>query len=371
MADTTGTDFPTDAPPAEGDFQESDTEWTTPNPADYLPDWVAPAYTKVAAAKEAAANRAWTSAQAKADQLNAHLAEMGITPEDPAHAAFLLYGEGPGRALLVRPGYGPDGEEHGVSAGWSDSGGSEHIALFSIRYDSAGPSVYARPLTSIDDVAHVLVHGATEPPAAPRDWEDDASSALRELNSISGDNLTFDRTIQVASATAITSALMDLTNQVRQPAAVAEPGPDPQAVKLTADVVLLGNRETDGRDGDLYVLVIDRGWPPFEGCPALPGGHVELDEEPIDAAYRELTEETGIRIGPCLKPVGVYATPGRDPRGRYATWAYTARLGRLPEPTAGDDAAAARWVRVDDLLADGNLAFDHERIIRAALSIVR
>lgn len=51
------------------------------------------------------------------------------------------------------------------------------------------------------------------------------------------------------------------------------------------------------RDGD-DLLVIRRAVPPDVGCWALPGGHPEYDEEPTDAAVRELREETGYRVDP-------------------------------------------------------------------------
>lgn len=135
-----------------------------------------------------------------------------------------------------------------------------------------------------------------------------------------------------------------------------------ETVRLTADVVLLAARE----DGQLCVLLIRRGWPPFEGRWALPGGHVDPGEETVSAARRELHEETGLHAVD-LFPVGVYATPGRDPRGRYVTFAYTTTLSGLPPlPTAGDDAKEAQWWPVRELTEDG-LAFDHYRIITDAL----
>jgi 8-oxo-dGTP diphosphatase len=139
----------------------------------------------------------------------------------------------------------------------------------------------------------------------------------------------------------------------------------PETARLTADVVLFGES-----DGHLYALVIRRGWDPYAGHWALPGGHVDAGEDTESAARRELAEETGLRIG-ALDLVAVYADPGRDPRGRYATFAYTARLAHLPDPTAGDDATDARWVLVDELLATGTrLAFDHKLIIHDALRLV-
>lgn len=141
---------------------------------------------------------------------------------------------------------------------------------------------------------------------------------------------------------------------------------DDTVTALTADAVLFAE------SGDrLHVLLIRRGWPPFKDCWALPGGYVDPGEDTTAAAYRELAEETGIRLGPCLKPSGVYADPGRDPRGRFVSFAYAARLGRMPEPVAADDATAARWVPVDDVLTGAvGLAFDHARIIHDALRLV-
>jgi 8-oxo-dGTP diphosphatase len=137
----------------------------------------------------------------------------------------------------------------------------------------------------------------------------------------------------------------------------------PETARMTADVVLFGSDDDD----QLYVLLIERGWDPYAGHLALPGGHVDAGETTVEAAHRELFEETGLRVG-TLTLVGVYAEPERDPRGRYVDFAYTALLGHLPTPTAGDDARTARWTLVDQVLSSGaKLAFDHEQIIHDAL----
>jgi 8-oxo-dGTP diphosphatase len=138
----------------------------------------------------------------------------------------------------------------------------------------------------------------------------------------------------------------------------------PETARLVTDVALFGER-----DGQMYVLMIRRGWDPFVGHLALPGGHVDTGEAIETAAYRELEEETGVHVRH-LTYVGAYAEPGRDPRGRYVTFAYTARVGHLLKPTAGDDATAAEWVLVDEVLATGTtLAFDHKQIIHDALRV--
>lgn len=138
-----------------------------------------------------------------------------------------------------------------------------------------------------------------------------------------------------------------------------------ETARLTADVVLLGEQ-----DGQLHVLLVERGWPPFAHHQALPGGHVDIGEDVEDAGRRELAEEAGLEAGQ-LKLVGVYSAPGRDPRGRYVTWAYVELLDFLPQATAGDDAAAARWWPVAEVLEHPEqLAFDHHQIVRDALTAV-
>ncbi|MFE2943410.1 NUDIX domain-containing protein [Streptomyces sp. NPDC059255] len=134
-------------------------------------------------------------------------------------------------------------------------------------------------------------------------------------------------------------------------------GTTDESIRYTADVVLLAAGQ---------VLLILRGWDPYEGCWALPGGHVDRGETSLEAAARELTEETGIGVGVAdLRQVGAYDAPGRDPRGRYVTVAYTATLASPVPPAAGDDATAARWWPLDALPA---LAFDHAEILAGVTS---
>lgn len=114
---------------------------------------------------------------------------------------------------------------------------------------------------------------------------------------------------------------------------------------------------------ELKALVIERGVEPYEGWLALPGGFVEVDEGLLDAAERELAEETGVaglRIH--LEQLGTYGSPDRDPRGRVVAVAYLALIPEAAPPVAGSDAAAADWVPVGELLP-AELAFDHHRIL--------
>ncbi|MGW1596970.1 NUDIX domain-containing protein [Streptomyces sp. NPDC002343] len=128
-----------------------------------------------------------------------------------------------------------------------------------------------------------------------------------------------------------------------------------ETIRYTADVVLLAAG---------HVLLIERGWAPFKGRWALPGGHVDKEETSLEAAARELEEETGIPVPAAdLRQVGAFDAPGRDPRGRYVTVAYTATLPTPLTPTAGDDATFARWW---PLTALPDLAFDHADILARA-----
>ncbi|MFJ9846985.1 NUDIX domain-containing protein [Kitasatospora sp. NPDC101155] len=131
-----------------------------------------------------------------------------------------------------------------------------------------------------------------------------------------------------------------------------------ESIRYTADVVAT---TPDGR-----VLLIERGWPPFEGAWALPGGHVDPGESSREAAARELEEETGVRVDTTdLLQLGAWDTPGRDPRGRYVTVAYLAEVPDDTPITAGDDARTARWWKWNEL--PEQLAFDHAAILATAL----
>lgn len=129
---------------------------------------------------------------------------------------------------------------------------------------------------------------------------------------------------------------------------------------LTVDVVVFGIDE-----GDLKVLLIQRGQAPFEGRWALPGGFVRLDESLDQGAERELREEAGVKVA-YLEQLYTFGTVDRDPRDRVVTVAYFA-LVNLSEhrPQAASDARNAAWFAVADA---PTLAFDHDKILEAALA---
>jgi 8-oxo-dGTP diphosphatase len=140
---------------------------------------------------------------------------------------------------------------------------------------------------------------------------------------------------------------------------------DPTAyppVAVTVDLVVLTLRQ-----GRLSVLLVERASPPFKGTWALPGGFIGPDENSDAAAIRELGEETGLDARDWhVEQLRTYTCPARDPRMRVVSIAYLAVLPDAPVPTAGSDAAAARFWPVDDVVSRGGprLGFDHADILR-------
>jgi 8-oxo-dGTP diphosphatase len=129
---------------------------------------------------------------------------------------------------------------------------------------------------------------------------------------------------------------------------------------LTVDCVVFGYDE-----GDLKILLIQRGLDPFKGRWALPGGFVRVDETLDHAARRELAEETGLK-NVFLEQLYTFGAIHRDPRERVVSVAYYA-LVKLSDhrAKAATDAANAEWFPVSKV---PKLAFDHAEILAAALS---
>src|ERR1043166_9681384 len=116
------------------------------------------------------------------------------------------------------------------------------------------------------------------------------------------------------------------------------------------------------------VMLIERDLKPFAGMWAIPGGFVRTGETLEGAAARELREETGIE-DVFLEQLYTFGDPGRDPRGWVVSVAYYALVSPEKHPArAATDARQARWFPVDRLPP---LAFDHARILKAALAMVR
>ncbi len=116
------------------------------------------------------------------------------------------------------------------------------------------------------------------------------------------------------------------------------------------------------RQGQLGIWLIQRRSPPYAKRWALPGGFVNQDEPLVDAARRELLEETQITLARReLTELGAFGDPGRDPRGWTISIVFHAWLDEAKvQPKAGDDAQRVKWFPLRKL---PKLAFDHEHIL--------
>jgi ADP-ribose pyrophosphatase len=132
----------------------------------------------------------------------------------------------------------------------------------------------------------------------------------------------------------------------------------------TADAVVIAVDE----DGHRHLLMVNRddrrGW-------ALPGGFVDDGEDAVDAAIRELREETGLQL-----PGVIWHVHGSryvaDSRNTLRAWIVTTvvraeitagRYGDNPLPAVfgGDDATDAAWLpadSVDQLIAELDARYD-------------
>jgi 8-oxo-dGTP diphosphatase len=98
-----------------------------------------------------------------------------------------------------------------------------------------------------------------------------------------------------------------------------------------------------------------RGW-------AIPGGFVDHGEELGAACRREAKEETGLDVE-LVAQLFTYSDPRRDPRKHTISTVYACRAPAGSEPTAGDDAAEARWFRESEV-PWRDLCFDHAEVLR-------
>lgn len=109
------------------------------------------------------------------------------------------------------------------------------------------------------------------------------------------------------------------------------------------------------------ILLIERGKPPLVGAWSLPGGLVETGELMEQAIIREMDEETGLQFSPHhmadLVEIIRHNKDGQTER-HYVIGVFFG-ISDPVELTAGDDAAKAEWVPIDELadypLTEGTL----------------
>jgi 8-oxo-dGTP diphosphatase len=128
---------------------------------------------------------------------------------------------------------------------------------------------------------------------------------------------------------------------------------DYERPSVTVDVALFAICTTNSGDyrklprKNLSILLIRRDGHPFKDSWALPGGFVHQDETVEQAAYRELSEESGIG-NVSLSQLEVFSEPGRDPSGWIISCAFmalaSAELFTLQPST---DASDSKWFDVN------------------------
>ena len=132
-------------------------------------------------------------------------------------------------------------------------------------------------------------------------------------------------------------------------------------------IVVLRPRDGGGSE----VLLVRRGKPPNIGAWTLPGGAQELGETAIEAARRELFEETRLTVG-ALHLAANADNIQRDAEGRiryhYTIIDFAARWDS-GVAIAGSDVSEAEWAPVDRL-AQYSLWHEAHRVIAIARGLV-
>jgi 8-oxo-dGTP diphosphatase len=174
----------------------------------------------------------------------------------------------------------------------------------------------------------------------------------------------------------------------QQDATTAEPAtePTPGAIALAVSTVIFGLRpDRPTALPSLWLPLVRRIRPPYEGQWALPGGPIGLDEDLEAAAARTLAATTALEPG-YLEQLYAFGTLDRSPAGakdRVVSIVYWALVNADEASAAGAGASGAdagaasgtgafgapeptnvAWFSVDDL---PDLAFDHDVIIEYAL----
>ena len=114
------------------------------------------------------------------------------------------------------------------------------------------------------------------------------------------------------------------------------------------------------------MLLIQRKNEPFKHKWAFPGGFVGVNEKLVKAYQRELKEETNLHIKlNQFEFLNIFDDIHRDPRSRTISIAFTCLINKKVDAVARDDAALAKWFKLDRVNTN-DLAFDHSKILDLA-----
>jgi 8-oxo-dGTP diphosphatase len=121
-------------------------------------------------------------------------------------------------------------------------------------------------------------------------------------------------------------------------------------------------------------LLIQRANPPDQGKWALPGGKIHVGEATLEAAQRELTEETLLAANECqwyphpfLTTDAIFRSDDDDDDDtKYAfhyliahCFAQVNKHGSLPDVTPSDDALDAQWWTLNEIMQDDEGIISH------------
>jgi len=122
-------------------------------------------------------------------------------------------------------------------------------------------------------------------------------------------------------------------------------------MKTVAKAVLI---DKDGK----YLLMRRSDHPTFLNDPDLPGGTLEVGEDPFDTMLREVVEEIGVT----LDPASIEQQYAGDEYSAHGTvyHLYTARLDERPEIVMSWEHSSYDWVDLDVFLEQAAQALRHE-----------
>ncbi len=127
-------------------------------------------------------------------------------------------------------------------------------------------------------------------------------------------------------------------------------------------------------DRRLNVLLVrrSRASEAYPGYWALPGGFSDENETLLEAAYRELKEETNVDREVRIEQIKTVYYPGRDPRGWMPSVVFAALVKEeyLLNLAADTDADEVALFDIEEALGM-TLAFDHNDLLKDALAFVR
>lgn len=111
-------------------------------------------------------------------------------------------------------------------------------------------------------------------------------------------------------------------------------------------------RHFDGQD---HVILVQRGKEPNAGWWGFPGGHVEMGETALQAAARELMEETGVSARPVEYLTNVDVIVRAEPGAVQRQYLLTVVLCEHTsgEPVPDDDAEQAEWIPIAEIESRG------------------